>query len=87
MTEEELKEVEYLAGQLFPDEQLAVILEVPLHLFREELVAGKSDLAKAVLAGRLTRETAIRESILDMACRGSSPAQLAAMDMLKRLHT
>ena len=83
---DDLEIIEYLASQLFPDEQLAIVLEVPLPELREELLAGKSDRAKAILSGRLTRETAIRESILDMACRGSSPAQMEAMNMLKRLH-
>ncbi|MBL8000417.1 MAG: hypothetical protein JNL05_00530 [Flavobacteriales bacterium] len=80
-----LEDYEYLGAQLYTDERLAIILEVPLLELRDELRAGRSDRARAILKGRLNRETAIRESILDMATRGSSPAQAMAMEMLKKL--
>lgn len=85
MTEEELQDLEYHGAQFTPTDELALMLEIPLSTLQEELVAGKTERAKAILTGRIARTTAIRESILDMACRGSSPAQAEALKMLNRL--
>lgn len=85
MTKEELDEVEYFAAQLYSTSRLAQILEIDREQLRIDILAGKTEVAQAIIRGRTTRETAIRESILDSAVNGSSPAQNAAIQMLKEL--
>lgn len=85
MSEQDLQELEYLGAQFTPTDELAAIIGLPFNDLQEELLAVKTPRAKAILTGRFTRKTALRESILDMACRGSSPAQAEALRMLKDL--
>ena len=85
MTEEDYSALEYHGAQFTPTEELALMLEVPVSLLQDELVADRTARAKAINRGRMARKTALRESILDMACRGSSPAQAEALRMLREL--
>jgi hypothetical protein len=85
MTEEERKDLEYHGAQFTPTEELAIMLGIQPDELRDELVAARTERSKAILAGRFARKTALRESILDMACRGSSPAQSEALRMMKNL--
>lgn len=85
MSKEELEEVEYFAAQLYSVSRLAVIIGVERGELEVEILAAKSDRAQAIIRGRSSRETAIRQSILDSAVNGSSPAQNAALEMLKQL--
>lgn len=85
MTEDERLDLEYHGAQFTPTEELAAMLGVSLSDLASELVAGKTDRAQAINTGRMARKTALRESILDMACRGSSPAQAEALRMLREL--
>jgi hypothetical protein len=82
---EELEELRYHGTVLTPTEEIAKMLGLATDDLEQELIAGKSDRAMAILDGRMTRKTALRESILEMACRGSSPAQAEALRMLKEL--
>lgn len=85
MSKEELDDVEYFAAQLYSVSRLAAILGLDRAQLHVDILAGKSDVAQAIIRGRTSRETAIRESILDSAVNGSSPAQNAAIQMLKDL--
>lgn len=85
MTKEDLDEVEYFAAQLYSVSRLATILGLDRAELQVEILEGKSHVAQAIIRGRTSRETAIRESILDSAVNGSSPAQNAAIQMLKEL--
>jgi hypothetical protein len=86
MDQKELDDLEYFAAQLYSDSRLAAILGVKADELTVEILAARSHRAKAIIKGRTARETAIRESILDSAVNGSSPAQHMAMDMLKQIY-
>ena len=62
MDKEDLLDLEYHGAQFTPTDELAAMLGMPLRELQDELVAGKTDRAVAILAGRMARKTALRES-------------------------
>lgn len=83
--DDDLKDLAFLGEQFTPDDELAIILGMDLFDLKAELIAGKTKRARTIITARLTRKAALRASILDMACRGSSPAQAEAIRMLARI--
>lgn len=84
MSEDDLKEAERFAALLFDNEELAIILETTPEAIRVA-IDQKSPLGIAIIKGRLTCEAELRQSILDLAKRGSSPAQAMGVDFLNRI--
>lgn len=80
----DLEDLKFHGLSFTPDEEIAYMLGIELEELRTELLAGKTERARAILDGRLQRRVAIRSSILEMACRGSSPAQAEALRMMQR---
>lgn len=80
----ELDDLRFHGLSFTPDEELAYMLEIDVVTLRDELTAARTERARAILDGRLQRRVAIRNSILEMACRGSSPAQAEALRMMQR---
>jgi hypothetical protein len=80
-----LIDAEKFAKLLFPDEQLATLLEMPAQAFRVHMSDMESPLRLAVLRGRLTTEAELRTAIITAAKRGSSPAQAMAVQYLNRV--
>ncbi len=75
LSDEQLKEIEELAGLFFLEEEV------------EEITATKREdpgWAKAYRRGSLMQEANLRKSIIGLANDGSSPAQTLAWKMLER---
>lgn len=85
LSEEEIQNLEHFASQLFSDDQLAILLEIPEDEFRLAMKTKQKPVFNTVAAARLKTESSIRESIIEMAKRGSTPAQNMAEEMLKQL--
>ena len=86
LTEQQLNEVEMLAGLFFSPSEIMINLEIPIH--REEelrqilLLENDHPLFKAYNRGRLTAEIQLRQSIKQAALNGSNPAQASLMELL-----
>ena len=85
LTDEEKENLEHFAGLLFPDRELALIMDLDVEQFKLQMLLEKGEVFQIVAKGRLTAEANIRESIIDMAKRGSTPAQNSAEQLLKQL--
>lgn len=79
LTEEQLREIEQLAGLFFSPAEIMINLEIPLHLEDEfrDIILLKNDnpIFKAYNKGRITAEVELRQSIKQAALNGSNPAQ------------
>ena len=85
LTDEQKENLEDFAGCLFCDKQLAIIMGWDQEEFRTQMLLEKGEVFEIVMKGRLTREAKLRKSILDMAERGSTPAQNSAADLLTQM--
>lgn len=85
LTTEEKENLEHFSKLLFCDRKLALIMGLDVDEFKTKMLLEDGEIFKIVSKGRLTAEAEIRESILDMAKRGSTPAQNSAEELLKQL--
>ncbi len=88
LTEEQLKEVEELAGLFFSPEDIAVNLELDEEdsEYFSEAVEFKTTGAPIVAAfyrGRISTEIELRKAIKQSAMNGSSPSQQMMLNYLK----
>ncbi|AWW31840.1 hypothetical protein DN752_17825 [Echinicola strongylocentroti] len=74
VNEEQLEEVEELAGCFFTEEEILEIIG---------LETANQAIRRAIRKGLLKQEAALRKSIIDLAVAGSSPAQTLAFKMLE----
>lgn len=77
------EQIETYAGLFFSREEIAIIMELGEKEIAALAFVGSPEY-KAFHKGRLVAESEIRNSILEMAKKGSSPAQALAMDILKQ---
>ena len=82
--DEELAEVEALAGLFFSPREIAVMMELMLPEILEQLDNSEGNFYCAFQKGRLQNEVDLRKSIFQLARAGSSPAQTMAMDLLNK---
>ncbi len=86
LTEEQLNEVEKLAGLFFSPSEIMIAIELPLHMeedFRQViLIENDHPLFIAYNRGRLTAEIQLRQSIKQAALNGSNPAQASMLELL-----
>lgn len=84
LTEEQLNEVEMLAGLFFSPSEIMINLEIPFHLEDDFLnilkLENNHPLFIAYHKGRLTSEVQLRQSIKQAALNGSNPAQNTMID-------
>lgn len=85
LNEEEKESLAHFAGLLFSDDTLADIMEIDRDELREQMLLRRGELYEIITRARLSTEADIRASILDMARRGSTPAQNSAEDLLREL--
>jgi uncharacterized protein with PIN domain len=69
--EQQLSEIEKFGALLFSPNEIAIILEIDEDEFSEEIQNKKTKASK----GFLMTKAGVRESIIEMAKRDSSPAQ------------
>lgn len=82
MEEQTLNEItEYAAKLLHPDD-IADILGMERHAFRQSCADTDTEIGRAYHKGFLLTKAALRGSVVSMAISGSSPAQSAAIKFL-----
>lgn len=86
MTDQTLADAEKFAKLLFTDDQLAVLLQMPVQEFRVHMADRSGPLHEAVMRGRLITESEVRAAVINAAKRGSSPAQAMALQYLNRVN-
>ncbi len=85
MSEDQLEHLEELGAAFTSVEDAAVILQVDENELRVQLADSKSPAHQHYHRGRLKSEFETRQSIVNMAKQGSSPAQVMAMKLIKDL--
>lgn len=79
LNEEQLKEVERMAGLFFSPNEIGIVLEMELHEIKEleEIIDSKNEdqIYMAYHKGRLTTEIELRNATKQAALNGSNPAQ------------
>lgn len=89
LTEDELAQVKQLAGLFFSPREIAMMLGIPnVEGFaeacrRRPVYAALHD---AYHGGKLQEEMLLRKAIVDLAKKGSSPAQTAVVDFIKNVN-
>ena len=86
VSKEILQEVENLAGLFMTPEKIAVIVQIPLPAFMRMLQEPGNPVAVSFKKGYLLRESKLRKEVLDLAERGSSPAQTLGVSMMNEFH-
>lgn len=84
LTPEQLKEVEDYAGCLFTPGEIAIIMGFDVESCQGLLIENK-EFKNAYQRGKLISEAAIRKSIIELAQKGSGPAQVLAMQLFDKL--
>lgn len=88
LTEEQLKELEELAGLGFEIKDMMLVLEIPLHEEDEfkDMIELNTDHAmhKAYQRGRLKSLVELRQAIKQAALNGSNPAQMSMIEFFKQ---
>ena len=86
LNEEQLKELETMAGLFFPIPEIMIGLGIPVHMeneFSEILKFNKEHPAfQAYHRGRIAAEVELRQSIKQAALNGSNPAQTTMLEFL-----
>lgn len=82
--EEQLKEIEHLAGLCFTIRQIATILNVNADELAEEYSNTESDVRTHYNRGSLIAESQIRKSIFDLAKSGSAASQQQYLALMKQ---
>jgi len=82
ITNEELIEVENLAGLFFSPREISLMLELRINEIYEQLDSNQGNFFRAFQKGRLQNEVDLRKAIIQLARAGSSPAQTMAMNLL-----
>lgn len=85
MTEEQLDQLEELGAAFTSIEDAAVILQIDALELGMQINAKHTPQHQAYHRGRLRSEFETRQSIVNMAKQGSSPAQVMAMKLIKDL--
>ncbi len=80
---EELKELESFAALFFTLQELAIIMQVEEAALKSELRKPDSVIGAAIQRGRLLQEAKLRQSIIDLATQGSSPAQAIVLKIIQ----
>jgi len=75
LSEKQLKTLETFASKFFTIADCALVLEVDALDLKKEIKKVGTDCHKAYFKGYLSGTLQLRESIMDLALRGSSPAQ------------
>lgn len=75
LTEQQLKEIEELAGLFLTYDEIAILLDLDIETFRRELSNKKSAAFKYYFRGKTMSKKIIRENVVKMAKHGSPQAE------------
>ncbi len=84
-TEDVLQEIERLAALFFSPKEIATVTGIDKTLFLRDLKIEDSQIFRAYYTGKLKSESELRESIVKLAKRGSSPAQSLLVKILDKV--
>ena len=85
MTDQEVESVKYFAGLLYTDAELADILEVEPAEVKALMRDVGNPLRRVIITERYKVESAIRESQINMAKHGSTPAMDACNQLIRKI--
>jgi hypothetical protein len=83
-SDEQLLQVQELAGAFFTPKEIALIMDFPVEQFANDCQIECNKVARAYLAGKLKKEFEVRKSIIQLATSGSSPAQAMSLELIKQ---
>jgi len=84
LNEQQLKAIEEMAKLFYSPEDIAINLEADPDEFTELIAIHEGDIFKAYMKGWLASDMELRQSILQAALNGSSPAQQMMKDFQKQ---
>lgn len=76
--DEDLKLLEQLASVYMTEKEISEVFGI------DEDILDDPKLKKVIRKGQLLTELKVRKAVFEMAARGSSPAQLEALKMIKK---
>jgi len=82
LTDEQLKQVEEYASYFFSPKEICIILGID---HKTTLTIEGSEFSNAYQKGSLLSQAKVRKSIIDLAQKGSSPAQALAVQMMDKI--
>jgi hypothetical protein len=81
LSKEILAEIEDQASLFMTPDKIAIVIDIPFPQFKDMLLDPKHPAARAFRRGSLKSEIELRRSVIDLANRGSSPAQTLAVKL------
>ena len=84
LSKEQLASLEKLGGTFFSVQQCALVIEVDQMDLKKAIKNPSTEAHKAYYKGFLTSTLKLRESIMELATRGSSPAQAQMLKILEQ---
>lgn len=75
LNEKELEMIRKMAGLFYSPKEIAIIVEAPPEEFEAEIKCGTCPIFLAYMKGYLEADIDMRQSIMQSALNGSSPAQ------------
>ena len=83
LNKEELAMITKLAGLFYTPSEIARVLEIDTEEFENQIKSEESEAYKYYYKGYYQTDVSLRQSILDSAINGSSPAQTLMRDIQK----
>lgn len=88
LTEEQLKEVEHMAGLFFSIGEICAVLELDEEAadYFDSCVSvnNRHPFVKSFISGRLKAEVELRKAVKQAAMNGSNPAQMQMIEFFKQ---
>lgn len=81
-TQEQIDQIQEYASSFFSPQEIAIIMDLNTPEFIL-MFSAEGPVKNAYNKGRLIQEAKLRKVILELAAKGSSPAQTLAMDIIK----
>lgn len=75
LTEEQLKEIEELAGLFLEPDEIAVLTNIDIDFFNQQLERKKGDIYLAYVRGKTISKREIHQNVVKMAKHGSPQAE------------
>lgn len=82
LTNEQLEMIEKFGAHFFSYKQLAIVIQVNPIKLKEQINDSTTEAHRRYFKGALMTELELRKSIVDLAKRGSNPAQKMLLELL-----
>lgn len=83
LNEQDLAQITRLAGCAYSPREIAAMMGIDVTIFISALNDEESDVSAAYFSGLNSSEATVRESVMQLARNGSSPAQAMAMKLFE----